>query len=94
MSSALTSLSLGICRNITDVGLKELRHMPKLNSLDLSQCFRITDEGLMELGHMSDLKLPNLPYCCWITDAGQRDLIEQLPFLSRPSSAIHSKGQL
>ena len=86
----LTSLELFDCTNVTDMGLKELKHVSKLASLslescvgefadrclylDLSSCCKITDAGLKDLGHMSDLTSLNLTNCCKITDAGLKDL--------------------
>uniref|UniRef100_A0A061SG64 F-box/LRR-repeat protein 15-like leucin rich repeat domain-containing protein n=1 Tax=Tetraselmis sp. GSL018 TaxID=582737 RepID=A0A061SG64_9CHLO len=61
--SSLTSLDLGGCAQVTDVGLDALRSLTQLTQLNLSFCHRITASGLASLAPLSGLKRLNLEWC-------------------------------
>ena len=58
---------------ITDVGLKELKHVPGLASLDLSFCYFSTGLGLQELKHVPGLASLHLGGS-EVTDTGLKEL--------------------
>ncbi|KAI4301744.1 hypothetical protein L6164_034991 [Bauhinia variegata] len=70
--SELSVLKLGLCTNISDIGLAYIAYScPKLAELDLYRCACIGDDGLAALssGCKKLIKL-NLSYCNRITDRG------------------------
>ncbi|KAI9081007.1 hypothetical protein K1719_036987 [Acacia pycnantha] len=70
--SGLLTLKLGLCTNISDVGLAYIGcNFPKLAELDLYRCECIGDDGLAALasGCKELIKL-NVSYCNRITDRG------------------------
>ncbi|XP_027351560.1 F-box/LRR-repeat protein 3 isoform X1 [Abrus precatorius] len=70
--SELVKLKLGLCINISDIGLAHLAcNCPKMTELDLYRCVQIGDDGLaaLTIGCKKLTKL-NLSYCKRITDRG------------------------
>ncbi|CAL0302311.1 unnamed protein product [Lupinus luteus] len=70
--SGLGRLKLGLCINISDIGLAHIAcNCPKITELDLYRCIRVGDDGLAALasGCKKLMKL-NLSYCNRITDRG------------------------
>ena len=47
--TALTSLDLVACREVTDVGVRALSSLPALTSLDLRYCRKVTAAGVQAL---------------------------------------------
>ncbi|KAI9072954.1 hypothetical protein K1719_045083 [Acacia pycnantha] len=81
--SGLLTLKLGLCTNISDVGLAYIGcNFPKLAELDLYRCVCIGDDGLAALasGCKELIKL-NVSYCNRITDRG----IEYISYLGELS---------
>ncbi|KAJ1380876.1 Leucine-rich repeat [Sesbania bispinosa] len=81
--SELVRLKLGLCTNISDIGLAHIAcNCPKMTELDLYRCVRIGDDGLAALttGCKKLAKL-NLSYCNRITDKGM-EYISHLDELS------------
>ena len=80
--SNLTYLELSGCREITDEGLKHMKHMSSLTSLGLrleydyryartrSKARNFTDEGMKILGAISALSSLDLENCKRVTDKG------------------------
>lgn len=73
---AVTSLSLGGSRQLTDDGLLHLSRMPQLQHLDLSEYpgGRLTDRGLEVLRHLPSLRTFEMTWQRGITDAGVANL--------------------
>ena len=70
--SELSVLKLGLCKNVSDVGLAYIAsNCPRMTELDLYRCACIGDDGLAALssGCKKLMKL-NLSYCNRITDRG------------------------
>ncbi|KAK7258953.1 hypothetical protein RIF29_24546 [Crotalaria pallida] len=95
--SELVRLKLGLCINISDIGLAHIAYnCPKMTELDLYRCVRVGDDGLAALasGCKKLMKL-NLSYCNRITDRGM-EYISHLGELSdlelRGLSNISSVG--
>ena len=70
---SLTSLKL-TSLNITDEGLKAIRHHTALTSLQLKSCERISHEGVKQLAHLSALTYLDLSKCPRIKDETLREL--------------------
>ncbi|KAK7284399.1 hypothetical protein RJT34_19144 [Clitoria ternatea] len=70
--SELLILKLGLCTNISDIGLAHIAcNCPKMTELDLYRCVRIGDDGLAALtSGCKKLTKLNLSYCNRITDTG------------------------
>ncbi|KAL2661271.1 hypothetical protein AAZV13_03G191900 [Glycine max] len=70
--SELVRLKLGLCTNISDIGLAHIAcNCPKMTELDLYRCVRIGDDGLAALtSGCKGLTNLNLSYCNRITDRG------------------------
>ncbi|XP_027188211.1 F-box/LRR-repeat protein 3 isoform X2 [Cicer arietinum] len=70
--SELVRLKLGLCTNISDIGLVHIAcNCQKLTELDLYRCVRIGDDGLAALSTgCNKLTMLNLSYCNRITDTG------------------------
>ncbi|KAG4916824.1 hypothetical protein JHK84_054342 [Glycine max] len=70
--SELVRLKLGLCTNISDIGLAHIAcNCPKMTELDLYRCVRIGDDGLAALtSGCKGLTKLNLSYCNRITDRG------------------------
>ncbi|KAJ0027741.1 hypothetical protein Pint_34981 [Pistacia integerrima] len=68
--SKLSILKLGICLNITDLGLAHVgMSCSKLIELDLYRSMGITDTGISAIAHgCPDLEMINIAYCKDITD--------------------------
>ncbi|GAB2272116.1 hypothetical protein Dimus_006935 [Dionaea muscipula] len=66
----LTSLKLGICLNISDVGITHVgNHCSKLVELDLYRSAGITDSSILAVaGGCPGLEMVNMSYCKDITD--------------------------
>ncbi len=77
--TAITSINLSNCKNITDAGLAHLSELTLLSSLDLSGCPGIRGVGFAYLSKLTSLRSLNLSGCR-ITDAGLAYLSE-LKFL-------------
>lgn len=95
--SKLVRLKLGLCTNISDIGLAHIAcNCPKLTELDLYRCVRIGDDGLAALTTgCNKLAMLNLAYCNRITDAGLKcisNLGELSDFELRGLSNITSIG--
>ncbi|MED6156427.1 hypothetical protein PIB30_014392 [Stylosanthes scabra] len=74
--SELLRLKLGLCTNISDIGLSHIaNNCPKIAELDLYRCVYIGDDGLAALasGCRKLMKL-NVSYCNRITDKGMEYL--------------------
>ncbi|KAJ1417153.1 Leucine-rich repeat [Sesbania bispinosa] len=81
--SELVRLKLGLCTNISDIGLAHIAYnCPKMTELDLYRCVRIGDDGLAALTTgCKKLEKLNLSYCNRITDKGM-EYISHLDELS------------
>ncbi|XVF55013.1 hypothetical protein PTKIN_Ptkin06aG0002200 [Pterospermum kingtungense] len=95
--SKLSTLKLGICLNITDVGLIHIsRGCSKLVELDLYRSAEITDWGILAIAQgCPGLEMINIAYCNDITDRSLLSLSKctQLKTLeSRGCSLITSLG--
>jgi len=65
----LTDLSLSVCNDLSDSGLKEIyRKLYCLNKLKLSYCGNITSEAFDEINTLPQLKELDLQYCTKISD--------------------------
>ncbi|KAF7817939.1 F-box/LRR-repeat protein 3 isoform X1 [Senna tora] len=74
--SELLTLKLGLCTNISDIGLAYIAcNFPKMMELDLYRCACIGDDGLAALasGCKKLIKL-NVSYCNRITDRGMENI--------------------
>ncbi len=69
----LRFLDLSENRNVTNEGLKHLRHLPQLTGLNLSSC-SITTTGLDHLLNLPYLSHLNLSYCNKLTEAAMKKL--------------------
>ena len=73
---AVTSLSLGGSRELSDDGLLHLARMPQLQHLDLSEYpgGKLTDRGLEVLRHLPNLRTFDMTWQRGVTDAGVANL--------------------
>ena len=78
---ALTTLDLGGCYHVTDVGLRELRGLTKLTTLWIDSCYHVTDVGIQHLSSLSALTRLGL-YATTTTQAGRNALKAALPALT------------
>ena len=80
-STALTSVSLEDCEDVTQVGLGELSRLPSLASLGLRQMF-VTDAALTPVLGLRELRSLSLFGCHMITDDVIKILHQSLPALT------------
>jgi len=73
--TALQSLTLRGCYNLTDEGIAQLKELKALQSLNLSQCKNLTGAGLAQLKGLTALQSLDLSYCK-LTDTGLAHLKE------------------
>ncbi|KNC51860.1 uncharacterized protein AMSG_07953 [Thecamonas trahens ATCC 50062] len=87
LTSALRSLSLATCKDVTDTGLAlALPQLPRLESLDLSRCWGVTDALLASLAlapAAAHLRSLNLYMVYQVTDVGITRLAPATPRLVR-----------
>jgi serine/threonine protein kinase len=68
--TALNTLVLWGCAQLTDAGLAHLKNLTALNTLDLRSCVQLTDAGLAHLKNLTALHTLDLSFCKQLTDAG------------------------
>ena len=68
--TALTSLDLRYCEQVSDDGLRTLAGFMSLTSLDLTQCKQVSDAGLRTLAGLTSLTVLGLAACNRVTDNG------------------------
>ena len=94
--TALTSLELGECSQVSDNGLKALASsLPRLATLELACCERISDAGMGYLSAATSLTSLNLSVPCQVTDEGLSKLrsltgLEQLRLSD--AEMLHGSG--
>jgi hypothetical protein len=79
--TALTSLGLCDCPQLTHEGLRTLSSLPALIKLSLFSCRNVTDEGLRALSSLTELTTLRLTRCDNVTTAGKEALRTALPNL-------------
>ncbi|XP_074597929.1 F-box/LRR-repeat protein 14-like [Brevipalpus obovatus] len=91
---SLRELSLGMCKQISDVGFTEIsQFLPNLERLDLGGCNKITDNSLETIRrNFKCLKHLNLRSCRFITNSGISRLCAPEP--DPPLSSSHKDASL
>ena len=72
--TALTTLNLGFCKQLSDDGLRSLSSLTALANLNLEYCVQVSDDGLRALGSLTALTSLNLLGCCQVSDDGLQAL--------------------
>jgi hypothetical protein len=72
--TALASLSLSHCKQMTGVGFDSLSGLTALSTLDASSCDAMTSAGVRELSSLTSLKTLNLDYNLYLSVADIRQL--------------------
>ena len=80
--STCTTLTLSLCKRITDQALISIGTLVQLRKLNLSESL-ITDEGLLSLGQLSRLTSINLIECDQLSSLGVQRLFELLPQIEK-----------
>lgn len=81
-SSALSTLELSFCRNLTSAGLQQIgEKCPKLTSLNTCLVDRLTDSAVCTISENCRLREINLRACPQITDVSVRSLATHCPGL-------------
>lgn len=93
-TSALTSLDLCNCIQLTDAGLAHVANLPNLNTLAIDCCSRVTSEGLAHLAALDNLHTLNMDGCYSLSDVGLGHLgaLEQLRKLTISCCQITNAG--
>jgi hypothetical protein len=76
--TALTSLNLVGCREVSDCGMRALAGLIALTSLNLARCFKLTNGGFRELSGLTALTCLDLSDCWQVSDDGMRAVANQI----------------